>query len=223
MKLLQMTVFVSFILYTATLSALTSPTTGQTTEIPSVTIDYSKINKQDIKFLRRAIEVSKNARQNGNHPFGAVLVDNKGTIVLESENTVNTGQDVTNHAEMNLVRAAQSLNNSNLAGYTLYSSCEPCAMCSGAIYWAGIKRVVYALSDEKLNQVFISDTSESPVEDLNKYQQKYSSRTVFGMNIDPVEIAGPTLIEEAINPHIGFWTKKGKPNPLSKEEEEKKT
>jgi tRNA(Arg) A34 adenosine deaminase TadA len=172
------------------------------------------INRQDELFLYRAIEVSKNARQNGNHPFGAVLVNNKGQIIQESENTVNTGHDVTNHAETNLVRAAQPIDKTDLAQYTLYSSCEPCSMCSGAIYWAGIRRVVYALNDEELNRTFISETSISPLEDLNKYQQKYSCRKVFEMyNNNPPQVAGPALIKDALAPHIGFWKKLGKPNP----------
>ena len=182
------------------------------------------LNRQDQEGLESAIEVSYNARQHGNHPFGAVLADAKGKIVVKSENTVNTGRDgvdVTNHAEMNLVRDAQKAIGGSLANYTLYSSCEPCAMCSGAIYWAGVPRVVYALSDEELNKEFITGTSKSPLEDIDKYQQKYSCRKVFEMQQHEVEVAGPALIEKARKPHIGFWTKWGKPNPIEKVEEEK--
>jgi tRNA(Arg) A34 adenosine deaminase TadA len=105
----------------------------------------------DLHHLRRAIGVSFAAREHGNHPFGAVLVDPSGTVVLEAENTVNTGHDVTHHAELNLVRrACASIPYADIPRHTLHTSCEPCAMCAGAIYWAGVGRVIYALSVERL-------------------------------------------------------------------------
>ena len=91
----------------------------------------------DLRHLRRAVAVSFDAREHGNHPFGAVLVDATGVVALEAENTVTTGHDVTNHAELNLVRlACASIAYADLTRHTLYTSCEPCAMCAGAIYWA---------------------------------------------------------------------------------------
>jgi tRNA(Arg) A34 adenosine deaminase TadA len=101
--------------------------------------------------LLRAIELARRSREKGNHPFGSLLVDSSGDVVLEAENTVLTGHDVTGHAELNLVRAAsKQLDVEVLRGSTLYTSTEPCAMCSSAIYWSGIGRVVYALSSEQL-------------------------------------------------------------------------
>src|SRR5690606_38467526 len=96
--------------------------------------------------LREAIALSKSAMDHGNEPFGAVLVKD-GEIVLRAENSVFSGHDMTNHAEMNLVKlAAQHFGAEALADCTLYSSTEPCAMCAGAIYWSGIGRLVYACS-----------------------------------------------------------------------------
>ena len=100
--------------------------------------------------LDLAIEQARLARVAGNHPFGAVLVDADGAVVLSAQNTVVTGSDVTGHAESNLVRLASTTIGRDLQGYALYTSTEPCAMCAGAIYWAGITKVVYALGEDEL-------------------------------------------------------------------------
>src|SRR6478672_12994990 len=98
------------------------------------------------ELLRQAIVVARQAREHGNHPFGALLADPDGNVLLSAENTVVTGTDATGHAETNLVRLASArYSTSELRGLTLYTSTEPCAMCSGAIYWSGIGTVVYAL------------------------------------------------------------------------------
>jgi tRNA(Arg) A34 adenosine deaminase TadA len=152
----------------------------------------------DLELLRRAIAVSQAARDHGNHPFGALLVDGAGHVVLEAENTVVTGHDVTGHAETNLVRlASREHPPEQLAAYTLYSSCEPCAMCSGATYWAGIGRVVYALSETGLARL-TGQHPENPTLDL-------PSRTVLAAGSRRVQVDGPLLEEEAAVPHEGFW------------------
>lgn len=84
---------------------------------------------------------------NGNHPFGALLVDADGNVVLEAENTVVTERDCTGHTESNLMRMANArFNPEFLRRRTLYTSTEPCAICAGAIYWGNVRRVVFALS-----------------------------------------------------------------------------
>ena len=96
-------------------------------------------------FLREAIRLSRRAMERGDGPFGAVLVRG-GRIVLARENTASTRADATRHAEMNLVVEAQeSFGAEALGECTLYASTEPCAMCAGAIFWAGIRRVVSAI------------------------------------------------------------------------------
>ena len=97
--------------------------------------------------LDLAIDQARLARAAGNHPFGAVLADADGTVVLSAQNTVVTDSDVTGHAESNLVRLASTTLGRDLRGYALYTSTEPCAMCAGAIYWAGISKVVFALAE----------------------------------------------------------------------------
>ena len=90
-------------------------------------------------FLSRAIELARQARAAGDHPFGAVLVLD-GRIVVEARNTVVTSNSPLCHAETNLVgEAVRTLTRQALGKSVLYASCEPCAMCVGAMYWAGIR------------------------------------------------------------------------------------
>lgn len=89
--------------------------------------------RQDEVFLRRAIELAQAAADHGNEPFGAVLVHN-GEAVASSENQIYTNRDFTSHAELGLIqRFCRETGVTDLSGYTLYSSCEPCFMCSGAM------------------------------------------------------------------------------------------
>jgi tRNA(Arg) A34 adenosine deaminase TadA len=155
------------------------------------------MDQQDEAHLRRAIEVSVAAREHGNHPFGAVLANQVGRVVAEAENTVMTDADVTAHAETNLVRRAGSIwSAAELAGHTLYASCEPCAMCSGAIFWAGIEKVVFALSVEGL-LTFFDNRPHAPI-------NRIGSRRLLTPE-DGVEVIGPALEEEAAAAHEGFW------------------
>jgi tRNA(Arg) A34 adenosine deaminase TadA len=95
----------------------------------------------DERHLLAAIELARRSRTNGNHPFGALLVDATGQVVLEAENTVVTTRDCTGHAETNLMRmASERFDPQFLRSSTLYTSTEPCAMCAGAIYWGDVRR-----------------------------------------------------------------------------------
>ncbi|WP_078912253.1 nucleoside deaminase [Streptomyces sp. NRRL S-646] len=87
------------------------------------------------------------APKKGNHLFGALLTDSAGDVLPTTQNTVLTERDLTGHAETNLVRlASRTLEPSQLLEAAVYASPEPCAMCSGAVYWSGVRRVVYALA-----------------------------------------------------------------------------
>lgn len=98
----------------------------------------------DSMFLRRAIEIAGDGIEKGGGPFGAVIVK-EGRVVAESNNKVVLNIDPTAHAEILVIReAARVLGTHYLDECILYTSCEPCPMCLGAIYWSGIKRVVYA-------------------------------------------------------------------------------
>lgn len=154
--------------------------------------------QSDLDYLRRAIAVSQAARDHGNHPFGAVLVAPSGAIVLEAENSVTTENDVTNHAETNLVRlASRTIRHDDLPRYTCYTSCEPCAMCAGAIYWAGIGRVVYGLSEAGLLEL----TGNHP----GNPTLMHPCRSVFADGRRETVVAGPLIEDEAAAPHRNFW------------------
>lgn len=145
--------------------------------------------------MREAIALSKSAVDHGNEPFGAVLVKD-GKIILRAENSVFGGRDMTNHAEMNLVKlAAQHYDPAFLADCTLYSSTEPCAMCAGAIYWSGIGHLVFACSEHRLGEIAGIGLA-------------VPSRSVLETGARTVTIVGPTeLEEEAAEVHKAFWPK----------------
>ena len=150
------------------------------------------------ELLRRAIAVARQAREHGNHPFGALLADPDGTVLLSAENTVVTGSDATGHAETNLVRLASAAYTTiELRELTLYTSTEPCAMCSGAIYWSGIGTVVYALAEAELYEMTGSDDNNPTL--------VLPCRTVFAAGQRSVVVEGPFPIDEARDVHAGFW------------------
>ncbi|MEV0800848.1 nucleoside deaminase [Kribbella sp. NPDC050281] len=102
-------------------------------------------------FLRRAIELAAAAREAGNPPFGSLLVGPDGTVLAEEQNTTITDSDISFHPELKLaVWAARNLDAETASGTTMYTSCEPCGMCSGALARSGLSLVVYALSGEQL-------------------------------------------------------------------------
>ena len=105
-------------------------------------------------FVRRAIAVAAAARAAGNHPFGAILVGPDGAVLMEAGNAHGEAGDRTGHAERLLMtRASLAYDAAFLAGCTLYASAEPCAMCAGAAYWAGIGRVAYGLPERDLKEL----------------------------------------------------------------------
>lgn len=158
------------------------------------------VTDHDLERLRDAIAVSRRSRENGQHPFGAVLTEPSGAVVLESENSVPADGDCTSHAELKLAREAfKAFGATALADFTLYTSAEACAMCSGGIYWSGIGRVVHAMSEAQLG-LLTGDHDENPTMSL-------SSATVLNSGQRLVRVAGPALAEEAAAVHVGFWTK----------------
>lgn len=107
---------------------------------------HAGFSPDDERHMREAIVASRTARARGDMPFGAVLVRD-GQALLTAMNNQNTAQDCTGHAETVLVRQAeQRLGREALRGATVYASGEPCAMCAGAMFWAGITRIVYGAS-----------------------------------------------------------------------------
>ena len=156
----------------------------------------------DIYYLKRAIQISRNSREHGNTPFGALLVDKDGNILIEQENVEITESKCTGHAETQCVEKASRLYSKDfLAECTLYTTAEPCAMCSGAIYWAGVGRVVYAMTEKQLLSLTGSD-EQNPTFDL-------PCREVFARGQKDILVEGPSdeLAEEAAEVHKGYWNK----------------
>ena len=144
------------------------------------------------EFIRRTNYLAEQSVAHGNHPFGALLVKD-GKILMEVENTDITDRDVTRHAELKLVsQACQSLDADTLAACTLYTSTEPCPMCTGAIFWSGIPRIVFGCSSEGLRSVLDDVVGITCGEILARGKRD-------------IELIGPVLEEESIRVHQAYW------------------
>jgi len=159
----------------------------------------SNLQNHDTVLIRRAIALAEAARARGDHPFGALLADGDGTVLIEAMNSCGTAGDRTGHAERNLMtEASLKYDAAFLAGCSMYTSTEPCAMCAGSVYWAGGGRVVYGLSERRL-KALIGPDPENLTMDL-------PCRTLFEAGQRPVEVVGPLLEDEAESVHHGFWS-----------------
>jgi tRNA(Arg) A34 adenosine deaminase TadA len=150
-----------------------------------------------IDALRRANEVARQAKAEGHHPFGAVLLAPDLRTVLDQQGNLDT----VNHAESTLARRAfEKFDADYLWQCTLATTVEPCAMCSGTQYWANIGRLVYGLSERELLDL-TGNHAQNPTMDL-------SSRAVLGAGQKKIEVIGPVpeLQDELIDLHVGFWS-----------------
>lgn len=144
------------------------------------------------RFVRQCYELARSAARGGNHPFGALLARD-GHALLTAENTVEIERDCTRHAELNLVsRAVRQLDPAVLAHCVLYTSTEPCAMCTGAIYWAGIRALVYGCSAQRLGQI-AGGSFVVPC------------REILARGRAPTRVIGPILEDEGAAIHESFW------------------
>ncbi|WP_300030634.1 nucleoside deaminase [uncultured Roseobacter sp.] len=153
----------------------------------------------DLCHLRRAIELADEAVTEGNHPFGAVLVSARGNVLAEGKNTFSTDRGP-GHAEANLARdAARRFDIETLRGATLYTSVEPCSMCSGTIYWAEIGAVVFGMTEQRLGEL-TGDDPENQTQDLE-------CRVIFASGQREVTVRGPfdALEDEIVAQHADFW------------------
>ncbi|MFC5183520.1 nucleoside deaminase [Actinomadura harenae] len=102
------------------------------------------------RLLRRAVEIAVQARADGYAPYGSLLAGPDGAVLIEAHNTVRADRDISAHPELKLARwAARELDPATAAATTMFTSCQPCGMCTGAIDRSGLGRVVYALSSEQ--------------------------------------------------------------------------
>ena len=159
-----------------------------------------KVVTRDILYLKLANEVAKKARESGNMPFGAVLVDEDGNVLIEQGNVEGESGDATAHAEMTLAsRASRTYSKEKLWCCTLYTTCEPCPMCTGAIYWANIGRIVYGVSEKRLLELTGSD-EKNPTFSMG-------ADIVVRAGQKSIEVAGPVeeLEIEITAVHEGYW------------------
>ena len=156
----------------------------------------------DFTLLRRSFAIAERAKSHGNHPFGAVLAGPGGEVLMEQENSYLPERDMTAHAERVLMtRASCQYRPEFLRSCTIYTSAEPCAMCAGAIYWAGVGRVVYGM-EERVLKSLTGNHLENPTLDL-------PCRVVFAARQRPVEVVAPLLEVEASRFQMGVWTSQG--------------
>ena len=144
---------------------------------------------QHHEHIRQVIDVAKRAERRGNRPFGALLVSADGEVLATGENSQLTEDQLLAHAEMVLLYdAVRQYDAELLQGATMYTSAEPCAMCSGAIFWSGIRRLVFGVSGETLHEIM----------DLTPDMLVTSCRAVLAGAGRKVEVVGPVLEEEAV-------------------------
>ncbi|TYC49421.1 nucleoside deaminase [Rhodobacterales bacterium] len=160
------------------------------------------LEDRDLALLRRAFDIARKARETGDHPFGCLLAGPDGEVLMEQGNGYTAeGQDMTAHAERLLcTRASKRWRPDFLAGCTMYTSAEPCAMCSGAVYWSGIGRVVFGQTERDLKEQ-TGDHEENPTLDL-------PCRDVFAAGQRHIEVVGPLLEDEAAQLQADFWSSK---------------
>ena len=143
------------------------------------------MRRDDEQLLRRAIELAAEARAAGNPPFGSLLVGPNGDVLVEDRNTAVTDADITAHPELKLARwAGRELNPTTAAATTMYTSCQPCEMCTGAIERSGLGRVVFALSTDQLAELKSLAVGSGPA---------------------PMIYEGPNLVDEAQIPVDGYY------------------
>ena len=153
----------------------------------------------DLRNLRETMKIAEASRDDGNHPFGALLAGPSGEVLLTRGNTFRADGGF-GHAELNVARdAAKKYSPEFLADCTLVTSVEPCCMCSGGTYWAGIGRVVYGMTEKRLAEL-TGDNPENLTMDM-------PCEHIFAAGQRKVEVVGPIpeLEAEIAKAHEGFW------------------
>jgi len=168
-------------------------------DIPALP-DDPQATDPDREFIGRAYQIAKQAISRGNRPFGSLLV-HKGKIIAEYENTVEFSGDVTQHAETGLVAlASRKFPRDILSHSILYTSTEPCIMCCGAIYWAGISKVVYGTTGSQMSRLLKRDYVSIP------------AREIFQRVSPHVIVTGPILEEEGLQIHTDWHSSQETPS-----------
>lgn len=158
--------------------------------------------KDAIRYLMEANREAVQARSTGNTPFGAVLVDASGEIIMRQGNAEHDLHDATAHAEFVLAsRASRTYDKQYLWGCTLYTTCEPCPMCTGGIYWANIGKIVFGITEERLLEMTGAD-DKNPT-----FHMGAEKIIAAGQKEIALEGPIPEMEEEIVEVHKGFWDK----------------
>ena len=158
--------------------------------------------KDAIRYLMEANREAVQARSTGNTPFGAVLVDASGEIIMRQGNAEHDLHDATAHAEFVLAsRASRTYDKQYLWGCTLYTTCEPCPMCTGGIYWANIGKFVFGFTEERLLEMTGAD-DKNPT-----FHMGAEKIIAAGQKEIALEGPVPEMEEEIVAVHKGFWDK----------------
>jgi tRNA(Arg) A34 adenosine deaminase TadA len=144
------------------------------------------------RYMERALELAREAADRGDQPFGSLLVLDD-SVVMEARNAVNTADDLREHPELTLAaRTARELAPDERARAVMYTSTEPCAMCAGGIYHAGLGAVGYSVSAERVTELAGGDFA-------------VPSSDVFAYGSRQIEVFGPVLPEAGAAIHRDFW------------------
>jgi len=163
---------------------------------PAASPDDPACTPEDRVYMARAYELAQYATTHGGGPFGALLVKD-GKILAEFSNCVHSTHDVTKHAETGLISAfSPRIDRETFAKSTLYTSTEPCAMCCGAICFAGIGRVVYGVSEAPFERTM----GLTPAPDL------LASREILGRISPHTKVVGPLMEMEGLKQHQEYWS-----------------
>lgn len=162
---------------------------------PPASPDDPTCTAEDRIYMARAYELARYAITHGGGPFGALLVKD-GKVLAEFSNCVHSTRDVTKHAETGLISAfSPKIDRETFAKSTLYTSTEPCAMCCGAICFAGIGRVVYGTSDALLGKVMGLPPMPYPL----------ASHEILRRISPQLKVQGPLMEAEGLEIHEGYW------------------
>ncbi|HPE93626.1 MAG: nucleoside deaminase [Sphaerochaeta sp.] len=158
-------------------------------------------NAQDIRLLYETVRIAGEAKRKGNHPFGALLADKDGNILLEQENSYEEGGSAMHAETLLLFKACKLYDPSFLATCTLYTNAEPCVMCTGALYWTNVRRLVFGITEARLLELTGAD-EQNPTFDLPSHE-------VLAHGQKDIEVVGPTddkeLEKAIVADHLSFW------------------
>lgn len=163
-------------------------------------VKKEEMNQRDIELLYETVRIAHEAVERGCHPFGALLADENGNILIEKGNNKDSSPCL--HAETSvMIEAGAKYSPEFLEKCSLYTNFEPCVMCTGAVYWTNVSRIVFGLTEKQLLELTGSHdenpTFSMPTEEVLEHGQRN------------MVIVGPTqddkLKEAIIKDHIDFW------------------